>query len=1100
MRQKRLFSSLIALSLGATAGVAHAAPTLRKQVDQKGDFVIFGNTVGFECATGLAVPVPEPVVGTSTCPSGGGSADERNDSSPDIFWMSDSPAAGQATASTAITAAQARSTAMLDIPTGATITYGRIYWAGLLAGNMSTEPAVSVLPPGGVNTNVPADEQFFIARGGNRWYQSTADITSLLTAGGEGAYRVSDIGSIELDDLENNDPMVAWVAVVLYSLPSDPPRNLTIFDGLDLVSNGNPAAVSLSGFLVPNAGFDAKLGVIAYEGEQQHVGDSLVFNGVTLSNGVNDATNFFNSTRSYLGAAVSNVGDLPQLTGGRASMAGVDMDVVDVKAQLAAGDTSADIAATSSIDTYLLGAFVTSISTFKPDFSTSGKTFTDVNGGVLLPGDILEYTITVTNTGNDASVNTIMTDALPVGVTYVPGSISVTSGPGVGGPFTDAADTDAGEYVAGTRTVRVRVGNTPFAASNGGGRMAVNATAVIKFRVTIDATASGSLFNQAIVTASGEQGAPSDDFPTDGNGNGSGVPPTETIVDKCATNAECAAPTPACDTAATPNVCVECVVAADCTNPAEPQCLPDHTCGCTVGCGDTDSDGLSDATEGVIGTNPNDADSDDDGVKDGDEPSFDDDTDDDGTINALDPDSDDDGLYDGTELGLPCDGAGTEPGSIHCIADGDAGTTKTDPLDADSDDGGVRDGSEDVDHDGEKDATETDPTAGNGDDDGSLDDGDGDGLTDDEEDAIGTDPMDGDSDDDGVIDGDEVNPSDDADGDGLINALDPDSDNDGLYDGTELGLDCGEAATDASKMHCRADADPDTVTNPVDADTDDGGVDDGSEDFNRDGAKDAGETDPTAGHGADDGSLDDDDGDGLTNGVEDSIGTDSDDADSDDDGVQDGDEPNFADDTDNDGNINALDTDSDDDGLLDGTELGKDCMDPATDAAAAMCVADADDGATTTNPLDADTDNGGVSDGDEDENHDGKVDAGERDPNDGSDDVVGGEGGAGGEGGEGMGGSSMAGSAGAMVMAGNGGLMTAGNSATGGNAGSANAGSANAGSANAGSPNSVDGILEGGGCACRTAAPASSQAPLTALVSILGLVGVAVARRRRRQS
>ena len=32
-----------------------------------------------------------------------------------------------------------------------------------------------------------------------------------------------------------------------------------------------------------------------------------------------------------------------------------------------------------------------------------------------------------------------------------------------------------------------------------------------------------------------------------------------------------------------------------------------------------------------------------------------------------------------------------------------------------------------------------------------------------------------------------------------------------------------------------------------------------------------------------------------------------------------------------------------------------------------------------------------------------------------------------------------------------------------------------------------------------TTAPASSQAPLTALVSILGLVGVAVARRRRRQ-
>ena len=1095
MRQKRLFSSLIALSLGATAGAAHAAPTLRTQVDQRGDFVMFGNTLGYECANNAGVP---PVtVGTVLCPVGQG--DVIRDTSPDIFWRSDSLLDGQALASTTITAAQARSTAVLDIPAGATITYARVYWAGLQAGAMSFDAGLTIERPDlAMSEAVAADGQFFVARGANRWYQSTADITELLIENGEGAYRVSDVGSIGLNGLQSEDPMVAWVAVVLYSLPSDPPRNLTIFDGLDLVSDGNPAAVSINGFRVPNAGFDAKLGVIAYEGEQQRTGDALSFNGTALSNANNEVDNFFNSTRTSLGALVSNAGDLPRLTGGPASMAGVDMDVVDVKAQLAAGDTSADITASSSGDTYLLGAFVTSISTFKPDFSTSGKSFTDVNGGVLLPGDTLEYTITVTNTGNDASVNTIMTDDLPVGVTYVPGSISVSSGPGVGGPFTDAADTDAGQYIPGTRTVRVRVGNTPFAASNGGGRMAVNATSVIKFRVTIDATASGSLLNQAIVTASGEQGAPSDQFPTDGNGNGSGVPPTETIVDQCATNAQCATPTPACDTAATPNVCVECLVAADCTNPAEPQCLPNHTCGCTTGCGDTDGDGLSDATEGVIGTDPNDADSDDDGVKDGDEPDFDDDTDGDGTINALDPDSDDDGLYDGTELGLPCDGAGTEPGSTHCIADGDAGATKTDPLDADTDDGGVRDGSEDVDHDGEKDATETDPTAGNGADDGSLDDSDGDGLTDDEEDSIGTDPMDGDTDDDGVIDGDEVNPSDDADGDGLINALDPDSDNDGLYDGTELGLDCGDAATDASKMHCRADVDPDTVTNPVDADTDNGGVDDGSEDFNRDGAQDAGETDPTAGNGADDGTLDDDDGDGLTNGVEDSLGTDPDDADSDDDGVRDGDEPNFADDTDNDGDINALDTDSDDDGLLDGTELGTDCMDPATDAAAEACVADADDGATTTNPLDADTDNGSVSDGDEDENHDGKVDDGERDPNDGSDDVVGGEGGAGGEGGEGMGGSAEAGSGGAMVMAGNGGLMSGGNSATGGTAG-ASAGSSGSSNAGAGNTASVDGILEGGGCACRTTAPASSQAPLTALVSILGLVGVAVARRRRRQ-
>jgi clumping factor A len=1085
MRQKRLISSLIALSLGGAASVAQAAPTLRKQVDQRGDFVMFGNTVGFECAEDVVIPAP--LAGsTATCPNVPNSQqDELDDTSPDIFWRSDSPVDGQATASTAITAAQARSTAVLDIPAGATVTYARIYWSGLLAGNMSTDPAVSVLPPGGVNTNVPADGQFFVARNANRWYQSTAEITNLLTTGGEGAYRVSDIGSIGLDDLVNEDPMVAWVVVVLYSLPSDPPRNLTIFDGLDLVSSVNQAAVSLTGFLVPNAGFDAKLGVIAYEGEQQRTGDSLVFNGVNLSNGANPVTNFFNSTRSYLGTAVSNAGDLPRLTGGAGSMAGVDMDVVDVKAQLAAGNTSATIAATSSNDTYLLGAFVTSISTFKPDFTTSGKAVTDVNGGSLLPGDVLEYTVTVTNTGNDASANTVMTDALPLGVTYVPGSISVV---GNAAALTDGIDTDVAEYVGATRLVRVRIGTGATGAV--GGSLAINASTVIKFKVTVNATATGSIFNQAVVTAGGLQGAPPDDYPTDGNGNGAGVPPTESIVDKCGSNADCAAPTPICNTAPAPNVCVGCLLDTDCTNPTTPQCvLATLTCGCTTNCGDADGDGIPDAVEDSIGTDKNDADSDDDGVMDGAEPKPSSDTDGDGSIDALDPDSDNDGLFDGTELGKDCSGSGTKPNSTHCIADADPATT-TDPLDADTDDGGAKDGSEDLDHDGALDAGETDPTATHGADDADLLDEDDDGLTNGEEDAIGSDPNDADSDDDGVKDGDEANPSDDTDEDGLINVLDPDSDNDGLFDGTEMGFDCEDAATDKTQGHCVADGDAGvTTTSPIDRDTDKGGVTDGNEDTNLNGVKDVGETDPTAGHGADDGALMDGDGDGLSDDTEATLGTDPTDADSDDDGVKDGEEPNFADDSDGDGTTNALDEDSDGDGLFDGTELGKDCANPATSAAAGHCVADADD-TTTTNPLDPDTDGGGVKDGEEDANHDGKLDPGERDPNDASDDAA--SNGEGGAGGEAAGGSAVvAGSAGSVSVAGNGGVAGVG-------AGSGASGAAGT-SAGAAGENANDGVLEGGGCACRTSAPASSHAPLSALVSILGLLGLTAARRSRRR-
>ncbi|MDI3283792.1 MopE-related protein [Polyangium sp. 15x6] len=127
------------------------------------------------------------------------------------------------------------------------------------------------------------------------------------------------------------------------------------------------------------------------------------------------------------------------------------------------------------------------------------------------------------------------------------------------------------------------------------------------------------------------------------------------------------------------------------------------------GCADTDGDGLTDAEEGLLGTDPNDADTDDDGVPDGAEPSMAEDSDGDGLINALDPDSDDDGLFDGTEMGYGCDDPATNPAPSTCVPDGDLGATTTDPTKADTDGGGKPDGLEDADHDGVVDAGETNP-------------------------------------------------------------------------------------------------------------------------------------------------------------------------------------------------------------------------------------------------------------------------------------------------------------------------------------------------------------------------------------------------------
>jgi len=223
-------------------------------------------------------------------------------------------------------------------------------------------------------------------------------------------------------------------------------------------------------------------------------------------------------------------------------------------------------------------------------------------------------------------------------------------------------------------------------------------------------------------------------------------------------------------------------------------------------------------------------------------------------------------------------------------------------------------------------------------------DSDGDGLSDADEAGLpeGTDPCDADSDDDGLDDGTETRGDGVLEGVGPLNPLSPDTDGDGIQDGTELGLTApvpaGESGgkpmkgTDAASFV--PDADPETTTDPTDDDSDDDGLLDGTEDANGNGAWE-GEIGGTGTAGS--------------------------------------------------GETDPNDADTDGDGLQDGTESGLTAPE-GDDTDAAVFVPDADP-ETTTDPRDTDTDDGSVIDGDEDGNHNGALEAGEKDPNVTADDA-----------------------------------------------------------------------------------------------------------------
>ncbi len=219
--------------------------------------------------------------------------------------------------------------------------------------------------------------------------------------------------------------------------------------------------------------------------------------------------------------------------------------------------------------------------------------------------------------------------------------------------------------------------------------------------------------------------------------------------------------------------------------------------------GDSDGDGLDDALEAELGTDPYDPDTDGDGLWDGLELGLVGDSDPLSTTDPLNPDSDGDGLDDGVE---DADG------------DGAVGRDEVDPTNPDTDGDGIEDGVEDADRDGWMGSVdgETDPRDG---------DTDGDNVDDGLELELGLDPLEQDSDGDTIRDDHEAIGSQgdapDTDRDGVIDALDADSDGDTVDDVDEAGDD--ELRTPPR------DSDGDGMPDYREQDSDGGGVDDGTE-------------------------------------------------------------------------------------------------------------------------------------------------------------------------------------------------------------------------------------------------------------------------------
>jgi uncharacterized repeat protein (TIGR01451 family) len=305
-----------------------------------------------------------------------------------------------------------------DVPTGARLEAGFVYWAGSRSGTDCTsqpDRQVTLTVPGGTARTVTADVCYCGA--GAVWsdqqvcrYEMTGD---LRAAGGrlDGSYTLSDFAARIQDSATDN---ASFSVVLVYRYDNAGVRHVLLYDGIWELYQDHPEpahqvlGLSLGGFQVDNPP-SGKLAYYVIEGDEGGSGtESVTVNGQPGAAGVLTLSDSVNGPGSPFNRTINTVS--PPRTG----VVGVDIDQFDITAALNAGDTSLLVTYDGSRDKTWLVYNIISTSIYEPLFEVrSTKQWavrTDLGGdGQPSPGDTLRFTIRLENTGNEAGT-TILTD------------------------------------------------------------------------------------------------------------------------------------------------------------------------------------------------------------------------------------------------------------------------------------------------------------------------------------------------------------------------------------------------------------------------------------------------------------------------------------------------------------------------------------------------------------------------------------------------------------------------------------------------------------------------------------------------------------------
>ncbi|MEH7506997.1 tandem-95 repeat protein, partial [Priestia megaterium] len=331
---------------------------------------------------------------------------------------------------------QNSSSAVLRLPSTTTqILYAELIWGGsyLYGGedvSAALNNAVTFITPTRTVSLQPDTATRFTLTTSSFYYVRSANVTNLISQAG--TYAVLGVPGTQ-STTENNANAAGWTLAVVYADPLQKSRNLSIFVGAELTSSATGSSTAaVTGFGTPITGtVNGRLLVSAIEGDSAIVGDQLQFGPTVaalqpVSGPNNPINNFFASQINNDSGVLDTSGQFGSLNstpGGSLSGArqGWDITNIDVSARLSNNQTSAVVRGTTSGDTYVISTLALQVDINAPVLNVSKS----ANVTSARTGDIITYTVQVSNTGTASANVLIATDPLSSATTFIPNSLQV---------------------------------------------------------------------------------------------------------------------------------------------------------------------------------------------------------------------------------------------------------------------------------------------------------------------------------------------------------------------------------------------------------------------------------------------------------------------------------------------------------------------------------------------------------------------------------------------------------------------------------------------------------------------------------------------------